>query len=308
MMTTTTAIGAQPIDDASPEPDDLRLWSVTTIIGCLDKPALQWWSADQTANAALDNIDILPARIAKEGREEVFQWLRKARFRPPRNQLGAAKLGAACHSACEEFALTGTRPTRAHLAEIVAQHGGDNFDGLAAETDTLHQMVDQFDRWLQKFTPSYQAVETTVYNTTYGYAGTLDAFLTIDQVRFIADYKTSRKSHTGGKPTGPYPEVALQLSAYRHAEMAAVWTPRRMERFKRRYYLLSPTEQHAAVAVPDVDAGLVIHITPEHCDAFPVNCDTSIFESFLFVQEAARWANETSKHVIGRELLPPERT
>ena len=59
-----------------------------------------------------------------------------------------------------------------------------------------------------------------------------------------------------------------------------------------------------AVPVPEVDTGLVIHITPDHCDAYPVECGPDIFESFLFIQEAARWQFQTSKTVIGRPLEP----
>lgn len=59
-----------------------------------------------------------------------------------------------------------------------------------------------------------------------------------------------------------------------------------------------------AVPVPEVDTGLVIHITPDHCDAYPVECGPDIFEAFLFVQEAARWQFQTSKTVIGRPLEP----
>ena len=124
-------------------------------------------------------------------------------------------------------------------------------------------------------------------------------------MRFIADYKTSKKSTDAkGKATGPYPEVALQLAAYRYAEMAAVWRPRRMEQFRRRYYLLGEAEKAMAVPVPEVDAGLVIHITPEHCDAYPVDCDQSVHRAFLFVLEAARWQFQTSKTVIGLPLQP----
>jgi hypothetical protein len=143
-----------------------------------------------------------------------------------------------------------------------------------------------------------------VYHPTMGYAGQSDAFLTIDGVRFIADYKTSKKAFDKrGNAKTPYPEqVALQLAAYAHAEMAAVWRPRRMEKFRRRYYLLGPAEQEMAVPVPEVDAGLAIMITPEFCTAYPVTVSESVFEAFLHVQEVSRWVNETSKRVMGHPL------
>ena len=73
---------------------------------------------------------------------------------------------------------------------------------------------------------------------------------------------------------------------------------------RRRYYLLGPQERELAVPVPPVDGGVVIHITPEHCIAYPVKCDVEVHEAFLYVLEAARWLFEVSKHVIGEPLVP----
>lgn len=281
---TLPTLGQTPIEGVKPAVDDTRHWSVTTILGCLKAEGLLYWTAEEAAKAAVNSAASLQSRIEEEGREAVIKWLRDARFRRAKGERTAAELGTAVHEACESYALTGQRP----------------------DVDPeVQPFLDQFDRWAQEFQPVYQAAEVTVYNPTYGYAGTCDAFLTVGGVRFIADYKTSRKSFDArGNPTGPYPEVALQLAAYRHAELAAVWRPRRMEKFRRRYYLLSPAEREMAVPVPEVDTGLVIHITPDHCDAYPVECGPEIFEAFLFVQEAARWQFQTSKTVIGRPLEP----
>ena len=279
-----TELGQPALDGQKPADDDERHWSVTTIIGCLDKPALLYWAAEQTAIAAINSARTLEARVEEEGADTVVKWLRDARFRRDRTQRTAAELGTEVHAACETYALTGQRP------EVDAE---------------VQPFLDQFDRWAQEFQPEYQAAEVTVYHPGYGYAGTCDAFLTVGGVRCIVDYKSSRKSFDNrGNPTTPYPEVALQLAAYRHAELAAVWQPRRMEQYRRRYYLLGQAEREMAVPVPEVDTGLVIHITPDHCDAYPVECGPDIFEAFLFVQEAARWQFQTSKSVIGRPLEP----
>ena len=82
-----------------------------------------------------------------------------------------------------------------------------------------------------------------------------------------------------------------------------------MERFRRRYYLLSPDEQALAQLVPEVDTGLVIHITPQGCEAYPIVCDADVFEAFLAAQDAARWLWQTSRTVMSDPLTPaPERT
>ena len=55
MTTLESDIGQEPIEVDKPDDDDLSLWSVTTIIGALDKPALLYWAAQQTADAAIDS-------------------------------------------------------------------------------------------------------------------------------------------------------------------------------------------------------------------------------------------------------------
>lgn len=284
-MTTDVFVGQAADDTAKPADDDQRLWSVTTLIGALDKPALQYWSAEQTAIAAHDLYKTWVEISKSSGRDEAIDWLKRARFRTPAGQRTAADLGTAVHAACEEYALTGVRPD---------------------VDEEISPFLDQFDKWLQAFQPAYQATEVAVYHPGYGYAGTCDCFLTIDGVRFIGDYKSTRKAvDKKGNPAPVYSEVSLQLSAYRHAALAAVWRPRRFESFRRRYYLLGAEERAAALPVPEVDAGLCIKITPESCIAYPVECGAEIFESFLYVCEAARWQFEISKRVIGAPLVPP---
>lgn len=303
MTTAETKFGQEPMDLTSPADDDLVLWSVTTIINVLDKQGLMWWAAGLTADAAIDNQKTWQAMLEEGGREEAWKWLRMAHKRRPKNQLSANDLGSVVHKLCENYALSGARPTEDEVRHEIYRRGGDFID-LDAEYAVTQQMFNQFDDWAEHFQPSYQATEVCVYSPTYGYAGTADGFMTIDNTRFIIDYKTTRDPFDGqGRPKKPYPEsVGLQLAAYRGAEMAAVWRPRRFEKQSRRYYALSPAEREMAVPVPDVDTGLVIHITPEACEGYPIRCDEPIHRSFLYTLETARWVNETSKTVMGEPL------
>lgn len=300
---TTPTIGQEPIQVDKADAGDLQLWSVTTIIGVLDKPALLYWAAQQTADAAIDKMATWTAMLEDEGRDAAAKWLRDARFRSPRTILSAADLGTIAHKVCETYALTGQRPDKEFITNEVALKGTNDLD-VAGETTTVTAMLDQFDNWLQRFTPAYQATEVAVYNSTYAYAGQADGFMTIDGTRFIFDYKTSRDTYDSrGQLKTPYPEqVALQLAAYRYAEHAAVWRPRRLEKFRRRYYLLSPEEQAMAVPVPEVDTGLVIKLTPESCESYPIRCDQEVHRAFLYVLEAFRWTQETSKTVMRQPL------
>lgn len=302
-MTAAAEIGQNIVEVAKADADDLTLWSVTTIIGALDKPALLYWAAEQSANAAIDAVNTWQAMLEDEGRDAAVKWLRDARFRQPKTRLSAASLGTVTHKVCETYALTGTKPDKDFVTELVIHEGGAQVD-IDTEVTTVGHMLNQFDNWLHRFQPAYQATEVCVYSPTYGYAGQADGFLTIDGVRFIIDYKTSREPFDSrGNLKTPYPEqVGLQLAAYRNAEGAAVWRPRRMEKFRRRYYLLSAEERDMAVPVPEVDTGLVIQISTESCEAYPMRCDEPIHTAFLYVLETFRWLQETSKTIMGDPL------
>lgn len=302
-MTTATDLGQSPLEVRSADPDDLTLWSVTTIIGALDKPALLYWAAEEAAKSAIDNVATWQAMLEDQGRAETVKWLRDSMYRKPKTHLSAADLGTVTHKACETYALTGQRPDRDFVAELV-QNAGSSQTDVEAETNIVGRMLNQFDGWLQRFSPSYQATEVCVYSPTYGYAGQSDAFLTIDGTRFLADYKTSREPFDSkGHPKTPYPEqVGLQLAAYRNAEFAAVWRPRRFEKYRRRYYVLSPVEREMAVPVPEVDTGLVIQISTESCESFPIRCDEEVHAAFLYCIEVFRWLHETSELVMGDPL------
>lgn len=303
MTTTTGELGLEPEEVTAPAPDDLTLWSVTTIIGVFDKPALLYWAAEQTANAAIDSLNTWQAMAQDEGRDVAIKWLRDARFRRPKTKLSDSALGTVIHKVCETYALTGSRPDKDFVTQLIVDAGGPQVD-VESETTVVGRSLQQFDGWLQRFTPSYQATEVCVYNPTYGYAGQTDAFLTIDGVRFITDYKSTRNpKDSQGRPKKPYPEqVGLQLAAYRNAEHAAVWRPRRFEKMRRRYYLLGATERELAVPVPEVDTGLVIQITPESCESYPIRCDEEVHTAFLYALEAFRWMQETSKTVMSDAL------
>lgn len=270
---------------AKPDDDDLILHSVTSIMKAVGgNEGLIYWSAEEAAKCAVRVAKSLPARIEEDGEEATILWLRDARFRPEKGTRSATQLGTDCHHAFHSYVLTGQRP------QVDAE---------------LVPFLDAFDRWCQEFQPAYEAAEMTVYSPRYGYAGTLDAIMKVGDTRLVVDYKTTKKARDNkGELKGPYPEVALQLAAYRHAELAAVWRPRRYEKFRRRYYLLGPDEQAQAVPVPEVDGGLVLHVTPEACVAYPVQCDDVVFRCFLFAVEAYRWVHQVQPGVLGQPLEP----
>lgn len=256
--------------DAQPE----SFWSVTTIIKAgLPSPALTAWGMKAVAEFAAANHRVLSGmlsgvRIVKgaDGMQVVsdpdavqgaIDWLKGA---PYRERDRKANLGSALHEWAEAYALG--RP-HATPADAIAGH------------------VESFQQFLDLWQPRYELTEATVYSRSESFAGTLDAIAEIPGLgRVLLDYKTSS--------SGIYPEAALQLAMYRHAEFVGM-----------------PDGTEAPM--PEVDGCVVVWVhgdgTP--ADVIPVIADEQVFRSALFVREVMRWAEETSKGVIGQPLRPP---
>ena len=242
---------------------------------------------EEVAKAFVGIAGSLQKRIEEDGPDEVVKWGINAPYRRPKVGRTSAELGTDFHSIAEEIAITGKIPP--HDAELAP-------------------LVVQYDRWLQKAQPEFLAAEMPVYDTRYGTAGTLDGMMKLQGVPLIHDYKTSKKSFDKkGQPTHPYAEAGLQLAKYRYSEYAVPTPPRRWEQFRRRYYLFGQPELELAQPVPKVDGGIVIHVTPEHCDAYVMRCDEEIHEYFLYLIEAARFQFDVSKTVVGDILQFEER-
>lgn len=291
--------GVAPIQVDEIAPEDVRHWSVTEILKAVGEAGgLVHWSAQETARAAVRQRETWMAMEREDSTAAAEDWLANSRYRKPKGQLSDSAFGNELHELLASWALTGVRP------EVTLERFG-----VPADVDNATKCLEQFDRWLDDFQPEYLATEAAVFSPTYGYAGTMDAIFIVDGVRFICDYKSSRKSvDTKGKDRKPYADsVALQLAAYAKAELLATWRARRFEKTYKRYYYLNEDERAMGVPVPPVDAGLAIHITPEHCNAYPFGKLDEAHFYFLHALEIARWVFEDSKTAMGDVLTPRAR-
>jgi hypothetical protein len=203
-MTTDTPSIVRPFETVDvPEagPNDEHFFSVTTILKALSSPALEYWAIRMCAMEAIDKQPTWQAMLEDSGRTETIKWLCGARYRRPKLELGADQLGTVVHRVCEEYALTGRKPTREWVTGLVQSHAAPTVD-LDAEVNVVGRMLNQFDNWLQRFTPEYTAAEMPVYNEQFGYAGSLDAILTIGGVRLLTDYKRLARDTPLATPTG----------------------------------------------------------------------------------------------------------
>jgi hypothetical protein len=274
---------AEVPDPVKPGKEDLKLWSVTTIIRQMGgSDGLINWACQKTAQAAIEDQAIWVQMLDRGQQKEAVSYLSGARWRPrPGCTLTDADAGSLFHRLAERWMFEGKRP-ECEVAEVNA-------------------LLDSYERWLLDANPTFDALEMTVYHPDEGYAGTLDAILNVDGQRFVLDYKTSLDSDEGRRKR-PWHSVAPQLAAYRHAKYVAVWKARTEERYSRRYYLLSEDERRNALPMPDIAGGYCLHVTPWHADLYYVRTGDDVFrDGFLAAVDAARWTLRLADTAIDQE-------
>lgn len=218
----------------------------------LPKPALLPWGIKSVAEYAADHLDRL-VEMQPMGREAIVAALKQA---PYTDRDRAAKRGTEVHGLAEKLI------------------NGEEVD----VPDELAGHVESYVRYLDEWKPTPVLVEATVASRRWGYCGTLDAVYDLpDGRRIIGDIKTSR--------SGIFPEIVLQLAAYRYAEV----------------YLDGDDEK------PMADVGIThaqgIWVRADGYDVYDLPADEQAFNKFLHVATVARWA-KSSRGLVGEAVRP----
>ena len=225
-----------------------RIPGVTTILNeGLPKPALINWAANATAEAAINRWD----ELSDMGPADRLKILKAARYE---DRDAAAKRGTEVHALAEKLMLG---------EEIVVP-------------DELRGHVEAYVRFLDDWGPNPVLTEVTVINYTHGYAGTLDMIFDRGDGNILADIKTTR--------SGIYGETALQLAAYRYAEI----------------YIGADGQEHD---LPDIYDTWAIWVRGDGYSVIPVNTVPSVFDDFRRVAATSRAAKRLSSYVLP-ELEP----
>ena len=260
--------------------EPLRLWSATSLINIAlgtSKPLVEW-NVRTACETAYDSIKVLNAFHEADDREGAVKWLKESRWN---KTAAAAARGIDVHKAAEALAL-GTIPK-------VEEH--------------IEPYVEQYRRFLETFQPEFLLAEAPVYNTAAGYAGTLDGVVKIQGETVVADIKTTAHGPDSGRSRPPFPEVALQLTLYRHAELVGLLADRREINY-RRYYAFDP-EQHTE-PMPATEGGICVVISPEDYLVVPVDTSDRVWKACRHMIEVARYQVETSKTVFGPPIEPQQ--
>jgi hypothetical protein len=258
--------------------EPVNLWSATTLINLAlgtSKPLVEW-NVRMTAEAAYDKLNTLRAFHEDNDRDGAIKWLKDARW----VKTGAAAArGTDVHTAAEALALGTTPEPEEHIAPYVTQYR----------------------RFLEAFQPEFLLAEAPVYNLTHGYAGTLDGVLRMQGQTVVADIKTTAHGPTSGKARPPFPEVALQLTLYRNAELVGLLADRREVNY-RRYYAYDPASH--TEPMPATDGAVCIVVSPEDYLVVPVDTGPRVWRYCRHMIEMARWQAVDSKTVLGPVVQP----
>lgn len=222
--------------------------SVTTILKSLPHPALEAWKQRQLIKSVIDH----KYELADLDDDVIEATLTSSIFG---SRDTAGNVGSAVHSYIEHI----TKGTNTQPPSEMAQ-----------------EYIHQFRRFVEDFNPKFIENEATVFSRTYGYAGTMDAMVEIDGVRYILDYKTGKNV---------YPEAALQISAYARADFIG-----------RKNGVEDP--------LPEVKRGLILHIRPDKYALHYARIARPTFETFLSVLDLHRWATDGEHHVLGPIIEP----
>lgn len=217
--------------------------SVTTIIGVVDKSGpLVGWAKRITAEAAVDHRAEIEGWVTLSGRDGAIAMLKTVAVA---QRDKAANAGTDVHQLAEAIARGQEVLVPEELAPYIASYRG----------------------FLDDFGPEFLAAEEMVADLTHGYAGTLDAIARIAGEVWMLDIKTSK---------GVYPETALQLAAYGHAEF--IGRPGTEQKFR----------------IPEIDRWGVIHVRPEKYELIEMEVTRSTYGAFLAAKAIHDWRGVAS--------------
>jgi hypothetical protein len=251
-----SASGYQRIDRGKghsyKDPDGDKLDGVTTIIGDgVPKPALVDWAAKSVAAWLGDFYEDLADLTPSQRTKRAVDAFNADRFKP-------AARGRIIHD---------------HAAELLW-----NTENVAIDEADL-PIVDTFLRFADEWHLDPVAVEAPVVSVAFRYMGTIDCLGLVGTPGRMAllDWKTGA--------SGVFPEAALQLAAYAHAD----------------FYIDTKGGEHA---MPNIDLAAAVWLQDDRYEVKPVDIGEATFGAFLCAQEVAHFTRRPRNEVVLDAVKP----
>ena len=224
---------------------------VTSVLKNIDKSGLGFARARSAAQCAWNDVDKLVGWVRDGNEKAAIDHIRNA---ASREWGAAADLGTEVHELSEQ------RFKFEDLGHIQKKHQG---------------FMEQLDKFINDFDVEPLEIEATCWNSTVGYAGTADLIARIGGEIVLLDLKTGK--------SGIYPDVALQLAAYGHAE-----------------FIISPDGSRREL--PELGGAAALSLRPDHYSLVPVRIDDDVFDLFKHLVAVAEWQREISRTVLGNPV------
>lgn len=229
---------------------------VTTLCSGIPKPWLGGWVGKMVAEFALDHAE----EISKLDRTDALKLLKGS---PYSKRDDAGDRGTAVHNAIEAFIKREPLP-----------------DGM---NDDERACADAAREFLKARDSKLLGAEITVFNSTHGYAGTLDLWDSLDGVPWILDWKTSASI---------YAEHAVQQTAYQHAEFAIVNKSVADAKGKSEAW-----EGTVIPWGPDMAEKLgIVHVEPTGCTLYPILDPDRLWTIFRAAAHIKKWQLDTDSY------------
>jgi hypothetical protein len=230
---------------------------VDGVTSVLPKPDLAGWAARRVAAYALDHW----AELLDKTPSERDTLLRGA---PWAERDAAAGRGTEIHAAA---------------AKLIHGEQVEVDDALVGHVDACLAFLDAYD--VREI-----AVEAMVANTKWRYAGTLDLLAQLGAFLDDGEHDVTLIDWKTGA-SGIYPETALQLAAYAHADL-----------------IVDP--DGVEIPMPPIARGLAVWLRADGYDVYPLDIGESTFRSFLYAQQVARWRALPRGATVGAALPAPD--
>lgn len=173
--------------------------SVTTILGCIGKPALVTWAANQERAAVMDAAADLYMDLLKAQPMSRATYLATLDTR-----IGKVK----AHQRASQKALEIGSQTHQMIEHQLRKALGQAVGPEPRIVDEALWAYMAFEDWARAHAVRPVHIEQVVYSRTHRYAGTMDLLAYVDGELAVVDFKTAK---------GIYAEYHLQTAAYRHA-------------------------------------------------------------------------------------------
>lgn len=241
---------------------------VTSILNTLPKPFLKPWASKLTAEAAVRAIATSGTYTDSKG--NFYDLAAEPDWLTPMVEADPAAAIDFLKKAADRF-------TKKRADEGTAAHGV--FESLlwgrplGKVTPTMEAYARQFDALLTAIGGvDTLRTEDTVWSEKHNYAGSFDALGGVQGELAWIDNKTTADVHA---------EVAIQLSAYAHAD-----------------YVLDAATGDTCV-LPEAQRGLVFHVKPDMWAVYEAPIGDDVFAYFLHLREIFEW-DRGSRKVLGK--------